>query len=86
MTTPDAIGLIVLGGAIALAAAFFVRPRSMPMALACSALGGVLVGLGGLGVQSDVDVWAWVLTPLLLAVMGVVHLRALFAGAGPLRT
>ncbi len=50
------------------------------------AASGALLGLGGLLVQSDVGVGAWLLTPIAVATIAVLHVRVLFAGSGPLRT
>ncbi|HEY7668295.1 MAG TPA: hypothetical protein VIE12_09250 [Actinomycetota bacterium] len=50
------------------------------------ALVGVAVALGGLALQHDVGVWSWIVAPLILAVALPLHVRVLFAGAGPLRT
>ncbi len=50
------------------------------------ALAGVGVAIGGLLLLSDVSVASWIVAPLFLAVASVVHVRALFAGNGPLRT
>ena len=47
---------------------------------------GAVLGLGGLMVQSSVGPAAWILTPIALATIAVLHVRVLFAGSGPLRT
>lgn len=47
---------------------------------------GAALGIGGLLLVDDVGVGSWVLTPLALAVLAPVHVRALFAGDGPFRT
>ncbi len=50
------------------------------------AASGALLGLGGLLVQSGVGIGAWLLTPIAVATIAVLHVRVLFAGSGPLRT
>lgn len=47
---------------------------------------GAALGIGGLLLVDDVGVGSWVLTPLALAVLAPVHVRALFGGEGPFRT
>jgi hypothetical protein len=47
---------------------------------------GAGMGLGALGFQADVSQTAWILTPIVGAAAAVWHVRALFAGTGPLRT
>lgn len=50
------------------------------------AVAGAAVGLGGLLLQDDVGPAAWILTPVAIAAIAVLHVRVLFAGSGPLRT
>jgi hypothetical protein len=47
------------------------------------AAGGVLVGLGAIGLQHDATVLEWVLTPLVVGALSVLHARLLLAGEGP---
>jgi len=47
---------------------------------------GAVLGIGGLLLQSDVGLVAWLLTPIAIATIAVLHVRVLFAGSGPLRT
>lgn len=47
---------------------------------------GAVLGVGGLLVQSEVGLAAWILTPIAVATIAVLHVRVLFAGSGPLRT
>lgn len=51
-----------------------------------SAVGGAGIGVGGLLLLTDVGTASWLLTPEVLALVTVLHRRALFAGTGPLRT
>jgi hypothetical protein len=75
---PSAVVLVVS------ALSMGTRPRrvvhDVPVAVA-----GAGLGLGALLFQSEVSVAAWVATPLLLAALAVVHVRALFGRGGPLR-
>ena len=50
------------------------------------ALEGAAVGVGGLLFLEDVGLGAWILTPIALATIAVLHVKVLFAGSGPLRT
>ena len=43
---------------------------------------GAVLGLGGLLVQSDVGLAAWLLTPIAIATIAVLHVRVLYAGSG----
>ncbi|HTG47976.1 MAG TPA: hypothetical protein VK646_10005 [Actinomycetota bacterium] len=83
------IGMILLAASwvLFLVTALWLRPR-VPAGVTdvLVALSGVGVGIGGLLLLDDVTVASWIAAPLLLAVAGVVHVRALFAGSGPLRT
>jgi hypothetical protein len=84
-----AVGWIVLAGSVALlvAAAFPLRGRLGPPAWdAVLALAGAGIGVGGLLLLEDVGVASWIFAPVFLAVAAIVHVRALFAGAGPFRT
>jgi hypothetical protein len=84
----QAAGVWVLGvGSVAfLTVVVYVRPRVSPvLALGLVALCSAVLAVGGLLVQHDPGVAAWVLTPLVVAFLGVVHTRAMFAGSGPLR-
>jgi hypothetical protein len=49
------------------------------------AAGGAVVGLGAIGLQDHPTAVEWILTPLLLGALGVLHDRLLFAGEGPRR-
>jgi hypothetical protein len=62
------------------------RKMSHLLVDALSALGGLGIGIGGLLLMTDVGAASWVVGPLAMSVMAVLHERALFAGAGPLRT
>ena len=49
-------------------------------------LGAAGVAIGGLLFQHDVGLFSWLVAPVVLAVLGIAHVRVLFAGTGPLRT
>jgi hypothetical protein len=80
------IATLVIGGALYLAT-LEMRRRGIagPPVDLLAAAAGAIVGTGGLLVQHDVGLASWVLTPIVVAALGIVHGRALFAGAGPLR-
>ena len=50
------------------------------------AVTGAGLGVGALFVVDDVPASAWILAPIAMAVLSVVHTRALVAGDGPFRT
>ena len=82
-------GVTLIAGSWALFAgtALWVRVHAPPWIVdPLLALAGVGVAVGGLLLLSDVSVASWIVAPLFLAVASVVHVRALFAGSGPLRT
>ncbi len=63
-----------------------VRPRApRGVSDALVALCGAALGAGGLWVQQGVGAAVWIVTVPVTAVLAVVHVRALFAGSGPLR-
>ena len=73
--------------ALVAVAVWLVRPRASTVAfVAILAIAGVGLGLGALCFQHDVGVLAWVLTPLVMAVLTIAHTTAMVAGDGPLRT
>lgn len=53
---------------------------------AAMALAGAGIGLGGLLFLHRVRFASWVVGPVLLAVIALLHVRALFGGDGPFRT
>jgi uncharacterized membrane protein len=77
-------GTIVVGGAVVAAGMFGLRtPLRSPVRTIVLAAGGVLVGLGAIGLQHDATVLEWVLTPLVVGALSVLHARLLLAGEGP---
>jgi hypothetical protein len=84
-----AVGAAIIGaGALAtVEVTFGLRDRlSRSTVDVLLAVCGAAVGFGGLLVQHDVAVAAWIVTPLLLAAVFPLHVRVLFAGSGPFRT
>jgi hypothetical protein len=84
--TPGAV--IVIVSAILLVLAWFpLRPKlSTGMADLVSMAAGAGIGAGGLLLLTDVGTASWILAPPCVAALTALHRRALFAGAGPLRT
>lgn len=83
----EGVFAVAAGAALLLATWMPLRRRlSGTSADVLTAVAGVLVGVGGLLMLDDVGLASWLLTPPFLALGGVAHRRALFAGAGPLRT
>ena len=78
---------LVLASALALVTAGWLRARLPRQAIdATMALAGAGIGVGGLLFQHDVGLSSWIVGPLLLAVIALLHVRALFGGEGPFRT
>ncbi len=81
-----AIAVMVVGMGVVVAAVLR-RDRLHPRVRdGLYVFGGGALGLGALVVQSDVSTAEWVLTPLVMGSLALLHLRALFAGSGPFRT
>ncbi len=79
--------MIGVTAALIAVTAAWIRPRiARPATDALLALEGAGLGVGGLLVQQGVGTAAWILTPMALAFIVALHVRALFAGSGPLRT
>ena len=78
---------IVVAIAVLVLASFPLRARLHPRVVdAMLAIGGAGIGVGGLLFLRDVEPSSWVVTPALLAIATVAHVRFLFAGEGPFRT
>ncbi len=87
MDTVAGVTLVAGSWALFAASALWIRMHAPAWVVdALLAASGVGVAIGGLLLLSDVSVASWVVAPLFLAVASVVHVRALFAGSGPLRT
>jgi hypothetical protein len=85
---PAAGPLIILASsvlAVLVAGRFRVRlPQHVVDAL--MALAGAGLGVGGLLMLDDVGTASWIAAPVVLALVALLHVRALFAGEGPFRT
>ncbi len=78
---------IAVAGTLLVLTVWRLRPRIPRTGLdILLALEGAAVGVGGLFFLDDVGVGAWILTPIALATIAVLHVKVLFAGSGPLRT
>jgi hypothetical protein len=53
---------------------------------ALMALAGAGIGAGGLLMFDAVGAGSWIAAPALVALIALLHVRALFAGEGPFRT
>jgi hypothetical protein len=87
MDVPLAWSVLGAASVLFLLAAFPLRTRLgsriVDLLLAISGAG---VAVGGLLFLDDVGRASWVFAPIFMAVGAIAHVRALFAGAGPLRT
>jgi hypothetical protein len=87
MHLPAGIAVIVATSAALLVTALRLRPRLPALPVnALLVLEGALLGVGGLLVQTGVGPASWVVAPLFLGIVTVLHVRFLFGGAGPFRT
>jgi hypothetical protein len=78
--------VLAAGGVVVAASMFPLRGRlSEPVRRAVLVAGGVVVGLGAIGLQVHASAVEWILTPVVLGALGVLHDRLLFAGEGPRR-
>lgn len=86
VTKTVGVWVLAVGAVAFLAVVIYVRPRvSVLVGLGLVGVCSAVLGAGGLLVQHDPGLAAWVLTPPVVAFLGVVHVRAMFAGSGPLR-
>ena len=87
MHRTEGIALIVVAAVLLVSTAGWVRPRiARNTTDVLLAIEGAVLGVGGLLVQQGVGTAAWILTPIAVALIAVLHVRVLFAGSGPLRT
>jgi hypothetical protein len=78
---------LVTASALALLIGGWLRSRlPRPAIDAFMALAGAGIGVGGLLLRHDVRLSSWIVGPVLLAVVALLHVRALFGGDGPFRT
>jgi hypothetical protein len=78
-------GVVVGIGAVVVIAATLAVRSSIPSLVRTVVLvaGAVVVGLGAIGLQDHASTLEWVLTPVVLGALSVLHDRLLFAGDGP---
>ena len=75
---------MAIGAVVVIAATFALRsspPR--PVRAVGIAAGAAVVGIGAIGLQDQASAVEWVLTPLVLGALALLHDRLLFAGDGP---
>ena len=76
--------LIAVGGLIVLGASFALRDvRAPSVRTGVLAGGAALVGLGAVGLQDRAGTVEWILTPVVVGALALLHNRLLFAGEGP---
>ena len=87
MHLPAGIAVIVATSTALLVTALRLRPRLPVLPVnVLLVLEGALLGIGGLLMQTSVGAASWVVAPLVLGIVTVLHVRFLFGGAGPFRT
>jgi hypothetical protein len=79
--------VLAAGGVMWVLSGLLVRNR-LPAAVRTAGLvtGAAVVGLGAIGMQDRASTLEWVLTPLVVGALALLHDRLLFAGDGPRRT
>jgi hypothetical protein len=76
--------VIGIGAVIVIAATFALRSTVPgPVRAVGIAAGAAVVGVGAIGLQDHASTVEWVLTPLVLGALALLHDRLLFAGDGP---
>ena len=76
-----------MASVLALVTGGWLRTRLPRLAIdAMMALAGAVIGFGGLLFLHDVELSSWIVGPLLVGVIALLHVRALFGGEGPFRT
>jgi hypothetical protein len=81
------IAIIVVASVLAAVTGGRLRTRLPKPAIdVLMALSGAGIGAGGLMTLDGVGAGSWIVAPAILAIVAPLHVRALFAGEGPLRT
>ena len=81
------IVIIAVGSALIIVTGARLRTRlPRPATDALMAIAGAGIGVGGLLMLDDVGTASWVAAPAVLALVALLHMRALFARGGPFRT
>lgn len=79
--------VIAAGGVVWVLSGLVFRDRLSPaVRTAALVTGAAVVGLGAIGLQDEASTLEWVLTPLVVGALALLHDRLLFAGDGPRRT
>ena len=79
--------VLAVGGVIWVLSGLLVRDRLPPAVRTVGLVtGAAVVGLGAIGLQDRASTMEWVLTPLVVGALALLHDRLLFAGDGPRRT
>ena len=79
--------VLAVGGVVWAASTLLLRGRlSATVRTVAVVAGSMVVGLGAIGLQEEASTVEWVLTPLAVGALALLHDRLLFAGAGPRRT
>jgi hypothetical protein len=80
------IAFIAVGSALIIVTGRLRTRLPRPATDALMAIAGAGIGVGGLLMLDDVGTASWVAAPSVLALIAVLHMRALFAREGPFRT
>lgn len=87
MRTQWGWAIVAISTSLLLITTFVLRQRiSLVAATALWAFSGLGLGLGGVVILDDPEPSAWIVAPLVVGLGAVAHMRALWAGEGPLRT
>lgn len=79
--------MLTASTALLLVTTFALRERiSIVASTTLWAVAGLGLGVGGVLMIEDPEPSAWLVAPLMLSVGAAAHMRALWAGEGPLRT
>jgi hypothetical protein len=87
MRSEVGIAIVLVASVLAVVAGVRLRVRLPQRAIdALMALAGAGIGVGGLMTLDDVGTASWIVAPVILAAIALLHVRALFAREGPFRT
>jgi hypothetical protein len=82
-----ALAVLVPSALVVFFSATVLRPRIPAIATdTLAAVGGAGLGFGALFFQEGVSSPAWLIAPVLVGTLMVIHVRVLYHGDGPLRT